>query len=78
MSPTPGVIATSQPAQIPKIKHPKANAILVATKPAAKSILASDKIAGLTAIMKETVKNVLISAIISVLKFVYIFSSLKI
>ena len=52
--------------------------LFIPTKPAAKSIPASDKNAGLTAIMKESVKNVLIPAIISVLKLVFLSSSLKI
>ena len=69
---------TGQPAQTPIIKHPKADAIIVATKPAAKSIPASDKIDGLTATIKESVKNVLIPAIISVLKLVFLSLSLKI
>ena len=62
---------------MPMIKQPKAEAIIVATNPAAKSIPASDNIAGLTAIMNASVKKVLIPAIISVFAVVLLSLSLK-
>ena len=48
---------------MPIIKQPKAEAIMVATNPAAKSIPASDNIAGLTVVMNASVKKVLIPAL---------------
>jgi hypothetical protein len=50
---------------------------MVATNPAAKSIPASDNMAGLTAIMNASVKKVLIPAIISIRAVVLFSSSLK-
>ena len=75
LRPIPCAIAAGHLAQMPMIKQPKAEAIMVATNPAAKSIPASANMAGLTAIMNASAKKVLIPAIISVFAFVLFSSS---
>ena len=66
----PGATATGQPAYRPIINVPMTVAMMVATNPAAKSIPASDKMPGLTAMINDIVRNVEKPAMISVFTFV--------